>query len=402
MRVAIVVHGRFHGFDLARALLEAGIEARVFTNYPRRVAARFGLPRERVSGCVWHGIAARLLQRCPRSRGAPIPLEAWVHRAFSRWAAGRVRRADFDVVHCFSGVAEELWRRLGPGGPLRSLVRGSVHIQTQHDILAEEERLTGVKLEKPSPWMLAREVREYELSDQITVLSRFAERSFLERGMVAGKLVLIPLGSELSRFRASHETLVARQQRILAGGPLQVLIVSTWSMQKGAPYLIQTARALGSLAQCRFVGAIGQDARHLLPEARTVMEFCPRVPQHELPRHYGWGDVFLFPTLQDGFAVVLAQAQAAGLPLLATPNCAAPELVSEGRTGWIRPIRDATAYVDQLRWCATHREQLAAMVDAVAASHMPRDWLTVAQDFRVAVIAGIDRCAGLAVAGKLR
>ena len=132
------------------------------------------------------------------------------------------------------------------------------------------------------------------------------------------------------------------------------------------------------------------------------MEFCPRVPQHELPRHYGWGDVFLFPTLQDGFAVVLAQAQAAGLPLLATPNCAAPELVSEGRTGWIRPIRDATAYVDQLRWCATHREQLAAMVDAVAASHMPRDWLTVAQDFRVAVIAGIDRCADLAVAGKLR
>ena len=186
MRVAIVVHGRFHGFDLARALLEAGIEARVFTNYPRRVAARFGLPRERVSGCVWHGIAARLLQRCPRSRGAPIPLEAWVHRAFSRWAAGRVRRADFDVVHCFSGVAEELWRRLGPGGPLRSLVRGSVHIQTQHDILAEEERLTGVKLEKPSPWMLAREVREYELSDQITVLSRFAERSFLSAAWSPG------------------------------------------------------------------------------------------------------------------------------------------------------------------------------------------------------------------------
>ena len=401
LRVAIVVHGRFHGFERARALLAAGVETQVFTNYPRRVAARFGLPPERVTGCVWHGIASRLLQRCPRSQGAPMPLESWVHRAFSRWAAGRVQGENYDVVHCFSGIAEELWQRLGSGGPLRSLMRGSAHIETQHAILAEEERLTGVSLEKPSPWMRAREAREYAMSDQIVVLSRFAENSFLERGVAAEKLALIPLGSELSCFRASRETLAARKERIMAGGPLQVLIVSTWSMQKGAPYLIQTARALGSLARCRFVGAIGQDARHLLPEARTVMEFCPRVPQHELPRHYSWGDVFLFPTLQDGFAVVLAQAQAAGLPLLATPNCAAPELVSEGRTGWIRPIRDAAAYAEQLRWCAAHREQLAAMVDAVAASHTPRDWQTVAQDFFLAITAKIDRRNARKAAGDL-
>ena len=180
------------------------------------------------------------------------------------------------------------------------------------------------------------------------------------------------------------------------------MTVGTWSLQKGVPYLIQTARALGPLARCRFVGGIAQDARHLFREARTVMEFRPRVPQHELPGQYAWGDVFLFPTLQDGFAVVLAQAQAAGLPLLATPNCAAPELVIEGRTGWIRPIRDAAGYAEQLRWCAAHREQLAAMVDAVAASHTPRDWRTVAQDFLAAVTGGIDRRNALKAAGKLR
>ncbi len=402
LRVAIVVHGRFHGFDLARALLEAGVETQVFTNYPRRVAARFGLPPERVTGCVWHGVASRLLQRCPRSRGAPMPLEAWVHRAFSRWAAGRVRSEDYDVVHCFSGIAEELWQRLGAGGPLRSLVRGSAHIETQHAILAEEERLTGVSLEKPSPWMRAREIREYALCDQITVLSRFAKDSFIERGVAEEKLVLVPLGSELVRFRATGETLAARKARIRAGEPLRVLTVGTWSLQKGVPYLIQTARALGPLARCRFVGGIAQDARHLLREARTVMEFRPRVPQHELPGQYAWGDVFLFPTLQDGFAVVLAQAQAAGLPLLATPNCAAPELVSEGRTGWIRPIRDAAGYAEQLRWCAAHREQLAAMVDAVGASHAPRDWRTVAQEFVAVAMRGIDRKSPRKGAGKLR
>lgn len=380
VRVAIVVHGRFHAFDLARALLQAGAAATVFTNYPRRVAAQFGLPPERVVSCLWHGIASRLLQRCPRW-GEGHLLEGWAHRAFSRWAAGHVEKGKYDVVHCFSGVAEELWLRLGKGRTNRALMRGSAHIETQFEILAEEERLGGVPLEKPSPWMRAREAREYALSDQIVVLSGFARDSFLRRGIPAEKLALVPLGSDLSKFRPEPAVAAARKARILAGEPLRVLTVGTWSRQKGVAYLAETARQLAGTHRFRFVGSIAPDARELAEEARQWVEFRSRVPQDQLPTEYAWGDVFLFPTLQDGYAVVLAQAQTAGLPLLATTNCGAPELVAEGQTGWIIPIRDVAACVTRLQWCHAQRAQLAALLDEVARPHAGRDWSTVAADF---------------------
>lgn len=380
MRVAIVVHGRFHAFDMARALLAKGIETTVFTNYPTRITARFGLPAERVVNCVWHGLAVRLLQKISR-RNRPMPLEAWAHQSFSRWAARRVALAEFDVVHSFSGVAEELWQALGNRAVLKSLVRGSAHIETQFEILAEEERLSGVPVEKPSRWMRARENREYELSDQIVVLSGFARDSFLRRGMPPDKLALVPLGSELSKFRPEPAQAAARKARILAGEPLRVLTVGTWSRQKGVAYLAEVARQLAATHRFRFVGSIAPDARALALEARQWVEFRPRVPQYELPAEYAWGDIFLFPTLQDGYAVVLAQALTAGLPLLATTNCGAPELIVEGRTGWIVPIRDVAACVARLQWGHAQRAQLAAVLYEVARPHAGRDWSAVAADF---------------------
>jgi glycosyltransferase involved in cell wall biosynthesis len=379
LRVAIVVHGRFHAFDLAQAMVMHGTDTMVFTNYPRSVAARFGVPRERVVNCVWHGVAARLLARLPHTI-APITREKWAHEAFGRWAARRVEPARFDAVHCFSGVAEEMWLKLADQTVIRSLMRGSAHIDTQYEILAEEERRAGIRLDKPSEWMRKRERREYNLSDQIVVLSGFARDSFLARGVLPSRVMLVPLGSDLTTFTAPPEALAERQRRILAGEPLRVLTVGTWSRQKGAAYLQEMAKQLAGTHRFRFVGAVAPDARGLMAEARKWIEFRPRVPQNQLPSEYAWGDIFAFPTLQDGYAVVIAQAFASGLPVLATWNSGAPELVEEGRTGWLVPIRDAAAMVQRLQWCDHHRPELASMVKAVSRSLTRRDWQSVAGD----------------------
>src|SRR5262249_29481624 len=63
MRIAVVVHGRFHAFDLARELLALGHDVTLFTNYPRRVAERFGIPGHRVRSYLVHGVLTRIFHR---------------------------------------------------------------------------------------------------------------------------------------------------------------------------------------------------------------------------------------------------------------------------------------------------------------------------------------------------
>lgn len=380
LKIAVVVHGRFYAFDLVRELIQQGHDITLFTNYPARTVARFGIPETNVRSFVLHGILSRIVHLL-NSFGQLLHLGPFIHSWFSQWVAHELVRADYDIVHAFSGVAEEVFSSLDTKKTHKILVRGSSHIRTQARLLEEEESRAGLAVDKPSTWMIGREEREYRLADQIVVLSTFARDSFLDHGINAQHLKILPLGAQLGRFRPPASLIEERCQRVLSGQPLHVLMVGTFSLRKGAIDLLKLASSTGSDFQFRFVGAIADDAKCLIRSDQSTIEFIPKQPQFELPSMYAWADLFIFPTIEDGYAVVLSQAQAAGLPILATTNCAAPDIVSPGESGWIFSIRDPDAFAHQLKWCNEHRQELAYMVKQIYATFQPRDWADVAKDF---------------------
>jgi len=251
LKIDIVVHGRFHGLALGKALLGLGHDVTILTNYPGFVVERFGVPRRHVRSFVAHAITARVGNRLSRylrqERTDPI-----LHRMFGRWAARNVS-ADADIVYGFSGVMEEV---LGTprrhARQLRLVVRGSAHIREQDRILREEEARVGAKLDRASDWMIEREEREYALADRVVVLSSFARDSFVRRGFDASRLLLLPLGVNVDQFRPTPDAQAARQQRILSGKALRVLNVGTFSYQKGMQDLVDTARVLAGRLEFRF------------------------------------------------------------------------------------------------------------------------------------------------------
>src|SRR5436190_9331773 len=164
LKIAIVVHGRFHAFDLARELIARGHDVTVFTNYPKWAAARFGLPKSAVRSFWIHGGFARTAWKLQQRDTITYP-DALIHTLFGKWAAREIKKEHWDVVHVWSGVAEEVLRSLDGQGKLKLMMRGSAHIRTQARILEEERLRTGVQQDRPSDWMIAREHREYELSD---------------------------------------------------------------------------------------------------------------------------------------------------------------------------------------------------------------------------------------------
>jgi glycosyltransferase involved in cell wall biosynthesis len=357
-------------------MIKRGHDVHVLTNYPVWAARRFGLPPECVHSFWPHGVLCRLVDRL----GLSDPADAFVHKTFGRWAAEEMRRHRWDVIHAFSGVAEEALRIKNTG--LHLLVRGSAHIRMQDEILEEESARVGVKLERPTRWKIAREEREYELCDRILVLSRFAYASFINKGVPPEKLAFFPLGADTHAFRPTEETLERRCHRILSNLPLTVLFVGNLSFQKGLHDFARITRALNDgRFRFRVIGTITKEAKQFAARYLTSVEFIRRQPESQLPSSYAEGDLFLFPTLQDGYAVVLAQAQASSLPLLTSPNCAGPELVSEGETGWVRPIRNADAFIERLVWCDRNRDELATMVRRIHTKFQFRDWDDVAATF---------------------
>lgn len=390
LKIAMVVHGRFHAFDLARELIKQGHNVTLFTNYPKYIVEKFGIPQSHVRSFLLHGVLSRISHRLTQL--LPIPsLEPFLSPLFSRWAAQNILKSQYDVVHVFSGVAEELILSIKStplrAGTLTILVRGSSHIRVQRQLLAAEETRanclvkTPVKIDQPSEWIIAREEREYQLADIIVVLSSFATNSFIQQGIPKEKIRTLPLGAQLSLFRPDGTVITERRQRILSGQPLRVLMVGTFSLRKGAIDWLEIAKSAGSNFQFRFVGAIADDAGFLHESALGYIEFIPKQPQSKLPQLYAQADLFIFTTVEDGYAVVLSQAQASGLPIIATTNCSAPDIIVDSQTGWVVPIRSPDAFVEKLQWCNKNREELAAIVDRIYQDFRPRDWHEVGKDF---------------------
>lgn len=378
MKVALVVHGRFHAFDLARALLARGHDVRVFTNYPVWAAARFDLPPAGVRSFPFHGGLTRAVDK------TTLKVAEWceplTHRMFGRWAARMLTRERWDAIHCWSGISEEILQPAVTRGALTLLMRGSAHIATQRRLLDEEAARASVRIDRPSDWMMARERREYERCDVITVLSTFAHRTFVDEGVPAARLQILSLGVDVDAFRCSAADVAARVERIRSGRPLRILYTGALSYQKGLLDLVRAAALVdANRFEFQLVGPIRDEVKPLLKDAAHVVA-TGKVNQRALPAVYREADLFVFPTIQDGFGMVLAQAKAAGLPIVTTANGAGSDLVQEPENGWIVPIRDPESIAGRLAWCDAHRDALAAMAASPARTRS-RSWSEVAADF---------------------
>ena len=382
MKISIAAHGRFHAIDLAAALLRNGQDVHLLASArPAAVARQF--PLERTELLRKHFVLAQGARIAARGEPPP-PIEARLKRMFGSWAARKHIVRQPDVIHCLSGVAEESLRACR-GWSRGTLARLSSHIQTQLTLLEEEERRAGQPLEKPSSWIVEREEREYQLADLVVVPSTFARETFLNRGVAAERVAVVPLATRAHGFTASADAIAARRRRLMDGGRLRVLYVGMLSFRKGMFDMLEVLRALSGRMEFRMVGPVLRECRGFAREAGVLARVEGAVAEADLPAIYAWGDIFLLPTIEDGFAVVLSQAQAAGLPIITTTNSGGPDILAAGGRGFIVPIRSPDAIIEQLSWCNDHRAELADMVEALHAQPPRRSWDDVAVDFMKAV-----------------
>ena len=171
------------------------------------------------------------------------------------------------------------------------------------------------------------------------------ERSFLLANGWAepARVSVLPNGvdAELLALPRCHRPLARR-----------LLFTGQWLRAKGIGYLADAftriARSYPDVElTCVGTGA-GSDVvfRDFDPALHGRLRVLPRVNRSELAAELARADVFLFPSLSEGFSGALLEAMASGLPVVATPAGAAPDLLQQDVTGLVVPFADAAALAD--------------------------------------------------------
>lgn len=207
-----------------------------------------------------------------------------------------------------------------------------------------KQRFPGweVGTEKRLVEVRAAEEKEYELAKLIIVGSSFTRQSLIANGVPEEKIRINPYGVDCSQFSLcnSHE---ARKFRFVFAGAI--------SARKGLPLLLEAWQRLAARnAELWLVGPASQSTLEHLPEL-PGLRYLKAVPHTELSAVFQQCDVFVFPSYFEGFAKVIPEAMACGLPVLTTAATAGPDILRQGQNGWIIAPGDVDELVKIMSDC---------------------------------------------------
>ncbi|MGB6553518.1 MAG: glycosyltransferase family 4 protein, partial [Candidatus Binataceae bacterium] len=115
------------------------------------------------------------------------------------------------------------------------------------------------------------------------------------------------------------------------------------------------------------IGHMDADAKKAVDKSGIPLRHLGVLARAQLAEHYSQASVLVLPSLEEGLALVQAQAMACGVPVIATTNTGAEDLFTDGSEGFIVPIRDPDAIGAKLIYLYEHPEARDAMGAAALA-----------------------------------
>lgn len=229
--------------------------------------------------------------------------------------------------------------------------RMALEIQQQ-----EAERLPEWQATMPalqdSVAKLERKDAELQLADSIIVASRFTASTLQATPFQVPEPFIVPYGCPQVQLDTPTESDPSR--------PLRVLYVGGLSQRKGVADLLKAVAQIEgdvelTLVGKRIAGCAPLDA------ALQRYKWIDSLPHEKILSTMRAHDVLVFPSLFEGFGLVLTEALSQGLPIISTNHTCAPDLITDGKEGFIVPIRDPDAIADRLTKLSEDRSLLQQM-----------------------------------------
>lgn len=221
--------------------------------------------------------------------------------------------------------------------PIPRIVSVDATPQQHNQLEYAQGRIAGLTWFERAKWRLHRNC--YSAATHLVAWSQSAKQSLItDYELPADKITVVPPGIDTGYWRRPTPRRPAEQ-------PVKVLFVAPDFERAGGPLLLAAFRAL------RHLGA----ELHLVTQAPVASEpgvfvYSRLLPNSlELRELYHQADVFAVPTHVDYSPIVLAEAGAAGLPVVTSSLSIPSEFVREQQTGLLTPAGSDKAFEDALR-----------------------------------------------------
>lgn len=244
-------------------------------------------------------------------------------------------------------------------------MRDSSHIRFQYQLLQSEYEKFGHNFPNRA-FCFERELEEYELADRIWVLSEFAKSTFVQSGINAGKIDVLPLGVDLERFKPLD--------KFVEPSPLRIIYFGIISFRKGVHYLLEATKNFSpKQIELNLIGAVEPEFRNVLSQYSHFNYHKP-MSQSDLANEIRKHHVYVFPTLEDGFGQTLVQAMASGLVPITTEHCGSADFTFLKRSDWRVKPHSAEQIQVKIESLLNSPELLSHLRDQSIASAKEMTW----------------------------
>lgn len=340
--------GRLAGFHTGFAVSDGSLLARSLDLLSKRATRSLanrrldGVPNDKVHLYPSGEIASLIRQRSGR-----INPELVLHRRNDRFQRA-IPQGAISAAGAVIGFDTSSWilaERCRQAGVPLVLSQTTVHPDSKIEIykrLSTEYPEWSAGLQTRLPELRQAEQLEHDLAAVVVAASSFTVRTLTAHGVAADKIRLNPYGVDAVHFKAKQNS---------GNHALRFIFVGSLTACKGVPLLLEAWQRLGPRsAELWLVGPEVNFVRERLPQL-AGLRVLGSVPHFEMPSIMQQCDVLIFPSYFEGFGLVILEAMACGLPVIATDATAASDIYHSHDGGWIFPVGDVEALAATLDSC---------------------------------------------------
>lgn len=220
----------------------------------------------------------------------------------------------------------------------------------------------AAELKPKLPRNIEVELVEIEESRHLVVASQFTKHTYIKQGVGAEKISVNGYGTDLRYFKSKWDNPKSAESSLHKG--VTFLFFGALSARKGFPWLCEVWKSFyAKYPHCRLKAA----GYNLIPAGFKVpdgIEVIGAVHPGDRAALFAGSDVFVFPSFFEGFAQVILEAMASGLPVLSTSATAAPDLFTTGQEGQIISPGEDAALFESLQFFAEQPHLIKPMGQA--------------------------------------